>query len=146
VHTSAVARELKLSWGTAVYHLQVLERHGMLVARPTGRYRCFFAVGDPLADAPRALAVLRSRTARALAQAVAEEPGIVQKALCARVGVSAALASWHLARLEREEIVLVERGPRWTSYRAGPAWPRVEALLLERARDGTPQPGSRQPS
>ncbi|HEV8361018.1 MAG TPA: winged helix-turn-helix transcriptional regulator [Candidatus Thermoplasmatota archaeon] len=138
IHAHEVASRLTLGWGTTVYHLKLLERNGLVVARHEGRYKRFFVTGDLHLQHQEAVAMLRNATSRAIATTVASRPGLIQKEVCEALGLSPSLASWHLQRLETAGVVRSERMGRSVRYAPGPAW--VELQALAPAPIATPAP------
>jgi DNA-binding transcriptional ArsR family regulator len=128
IHGHAIADHLQLGWSTTVYHLRVLERSGLLRSRQEGRYKCYFVTGDERLHHTAAVVLLRQPTSRAIMDTVAARPGLIQKEVCGVLGVSSALASWHLQRLERAGLVRSERQGRSVAYTPGPAWDAVQGL------------------
>jgi predicted transcriptional regulator len=126
IHAHEVATRLDLGWGTAVYHLKLLERSGLLISKHEGRYKRFFLTGDPRILRKDAVALLRNGTSRSIASAVAQKPGMIQKQVCQTLGLSPSLASWHLQRLEQAQLVQAQRMGRSVSYVPGPAWAELE--------------------
>ncbi|HWH09069.1 MAG TPA: winged helix-turn-helix transcriptional regulator, partial [Candidatus Thermoplasmatota archaeon] len=99
-HPSAIAEALDLGWGTVVYHLQRLEESKLVTCRAASHRKCYFAVGTELgAEARAAVAAMSHDKAKLIVSAVREAPGITQKDLASRIGMSQALASWHVKRL-----------------------------------------------
>lgn len=129
IHNRSIARSLALSRGTTSYHLHLLERRGIVVADPAGRYRRYFAASDPRIHHKAAIHLLRHPTARAIAELVAARPGLIQKDLCQALGLLPSRASWHLRRLEQAQVVAARRTGQRVHYRAGPAWEEAERAL-----------------
>jgi predicted transcriptional regulator len=125
IHVYEVCDRLGLGWGTAVHHLKILQDQGMLTSHRDGRYRRFFLVGDDRISYREAVGVLRHPTSRRIAQVVASRPGLIQKDVCAALGLSTSLVAWHLGRLKAAGVVSAERRGRTIEYRPGPAWEHV---------------------
>jgi predicted transcriptional regulator len=140
IHAHEVAARLGLGWGTAVYHLKLLERNSLVVSRHEGRYKRFFVTGDQRIQHREAVALLRNATSRSIATAVAAQPGQIQKQLCQALGVSPSLASWHLQRLEASGLVTAERLGRAVRYNPGPAWGELASLTTEAHAAPAPSP------
>jgi predicted transcriptional regulator len=128
IHAHEVAQRLGLGWGTTVYHLKLLEKNSLLVARHEGRYKRFFVTGDARIQHKDAIALLRNPTSRSIATTVAQQPGLIQKQVCEALGLSPSLASWHLQRLEGAGVVSAERLGRSVHYAPGPAWLELAQL------------------
>lgn len=107
---------LGVAWGTAVYHLERLERHGLVVSHRQGNHRRYFVAGSREAVARESLSVLHAVTARRLAQAVMARPGASQSDLCDVVGVRGPVASKYLRRLEHQRLVRSETRNRFRCY------------------------------
>ncbi|MCA1814631.1 MAG: hypothetical protein LC624_11925 [Halobacteriales archaeon] len=116
-----VCRAGKVGWGTAVYHLQRMERDQMIVSRRDGQYRRFFLNGHaPTGQAPAAR-VLQAEVARRIAGFVAQHPGCAQRDVCAALGISPPLASKWLGRLGEAGLVTSEREWKLVHYAPTPA-------------------------
>ncbi|HET6405433.1 MAG TPA: winged helix-turn-helix transcriptional regulator [Candidatus Thermoplasmatota archaeon] len=125
---------------TVTYHLRVLEREGLVSSARNGRNRLFFAPGALPARAPTedaaagsrqqvaaAYATLRHETTLAIAREIGANPGLDQKALCERVGLSPSLAHWHADRLVASGLVDKRREGRFVRYYPGATFGIVQA-------------------
>jgi DNA-binding transcriptional ArsR family regulator len=116
IHIEELARVAGMSRSTTVYHLHLLVRHGHLTALGRAKTTHYYANNgrtDP--DDKERRALLASPRARALAAAIAENPGVTRLQVGAMVGIGASTVSWHLGRLMalglvREQPVLDGRG------------------------------------
>lgn len=113
LRSSSTMRELAEATGLArvvvMYHLRVLQRHGLVGRVTSGRVLAFFATTRPLqATDAQDLALLATEARRRVASLVAGEP-LTQDEVAARAGVSRRLACHHLLRLEGAG--LVRRSP-----------------------------------
>lgn len=112
-HPSGIAEALDLGWGTVVYHLSRLEESKLVTCRTAGHRKCYFAVGTEMgADARAAVAAMSHDKAKLIVSVVREAPGITQKDLAQRVGMSQALASWHVKRLVTSGVLRTTREGR----------------------------------
>lgn len=103
--TSDLAKAAGVSWGTTIYHLDVLEQNRMVTSMRHGRHRRYFENGAALAVPKEAVGVLQNvRTAR-IAASIQAAPGASQKDLAARVGLSPQALHWHLRRLVETGLV-----------------------------------------
>lgn len=105
-----------VAWGTAIYHLARLERHGKMVSLRDGNFRRYWVSGTTEARRREALAVLRTDVARQLALAVHRNPGIKQKELCEKIGIRNPVASKYLKRLAEQKLVRDEPQGRFRCY------------------------------
>lgn len=94
--TAQIARAMTVDRRTAAHHLDILHEFGLLSAERHGSRVLWYVPGTP--TDPRALA-LRSEKARAVAQALAAEPGLTVRALAQRTGLARATAAWHAVRV-----------------------------------------------
>jgi|GEM_PF-2281732 len=117
VGATDLARRTDIGWGTVVYHLTVLERNGLVSSLVDGRHRRFFPVGTIDFSRRGQLAVLKNERTKALYLRIAQDPGIIQEALAANVGLTRPAAIWHLQRLEGSGLVgRVRKGRRVHYY------------------------------
>ncbi len=112
ISPSELSSRLGVSWGTTIYHLDVLEQNRMLVSVKDGRYRRYFENGGAAADRREAVAVLRNAQTAAVAERVSMTPGLSQKDLAHAIGLSPQALHWHAARLLRAGIVTKVREGR----------------------------------
>ena len=113
-----VCRAGKVGWGTAVYHLQRLERDKLIVSRRDGQYRRFFLNGqapDPSAVQP-ATRTLAHPLAQRIAAFVAANPQCAQRDVCAALGIAPPLASKWLGRLLEAGLVTSQREWKLVHY------------------------------
>ncbi|HVM46030.1 MAG TPA: MarR family transcriptional regulator [Candidatus Thermoplasmatota archaeon] len=135
ISLSDVAQETGLAWGTAVYHLDRLERGGFVASERSGGRRCYFPVGAVPKDARVHLGTLQQETTRSVASFVVERPGATQTELAAALGMSASAASKQVSKLE--SVGLVRREREWKTVRLHPQ-PPLAALLTPSAPIAVP--------
>jgi len=123
---SAIAKRSALAWGTAVYHLDRLERAGFLVSERNAGRRCYFVATGVPRDARASLGTLQQETTRSVATFGAERPGATQSELCEGLGMTASAASKQVSKLESAGLVRRER--EWRAVRLHPE-PRLSSLL-----------------
>lgn len=112
-HPSRIAEDLVIGWGTIVYHLARLEEASLVTTREAHNRKCYFAVGGDLDNAGRtAVAAMSTDKARAIVDTLRAMPGISQKDLAEKLGMSQALASWHVKRLIASGVLLSTREGR----------------------------------
>lgn len=102
---SDIAHELGTGWGVTSYHLDRLERAGLVASQRVGHHRCYFLPGAVPREQQRTVGLFRADTTRRIAQLVAKCPGIAQSQLCQELGLSASAASKQLSRLEAASLV-----------------------------------------
>lgn len=113
-----VCARLAIGWGTAVHHLNRLERAQLVVSHDSGRRRRFFVAGESPAKRS-AVCVLSTELNRRLVTYIDTNPGTSQSALCQALGISAPLAHKYLAKLIEGRFVVAERDWRTVQYFPG---------------------------
>lgn len=109
---SDLARLADVSWGTTIYHLDVLEQTSMVSSLRKGRYRRYFENGAALATSKDAVAVLRNEVTANVVAILRARPGVTQKELAAAASMSPQALHWHIARLVETGLVRKEREGR----------------------------------
>ena len=109
---SDLARVADVSWGTTIYHLDVLEQTRMVTSIRKGRYRRYFENGANLAASKDAVAVLQNRVTQNVVEVLRARPGVTQSELAAATSMSPQALHWHLARLVETGLVRKEREGR----------------------------------
>lgn len=115
-----------IAWGTAVYHLQRLERHGLVVSVRQGGSRRYFPANSEAARHREAIAALAHPTTSRVALYVRGNAGTDQAGLCRGLTMLNPAASKQLSRLEALGLVISQRSGRSRLY-----WPTepLESLL-----------------
>lgn len=127
-HLREIARALELPLGTALYHLDYLTTHGLLVARRDGRYKRFF-VANALGRRDKDLVTaFRHVSTRRIAEALLAGRARTQRQLCEAVGVSRSTLSFHLKNMMSQGLVRCE--DRWPENHYRVAEPDEVARVL----------------
>ncbi|MCA1813640.1 MAG: winged helix-turn-helix transcriptional regulator [Halobacteriales archaeon] len=136
IHESQLAREMGLRHTHVQYHLRVLRQSRIVEERRFGGLKCLFEVGK-LSEAEKGHAMnLRGRGPEVL-QGIVVEPGITQRDLARKLGMSESSVKWHLDRLTQAGMVRTDRArgskrawpePMAAAKPAVPAVPVVAAL------------------
>jgi predicted transcriptional regulator len=101
---SELSQRVGLGWGTTVYHLNRMERVGLVASADVGRRRAFFL--KETAPKLQDLASLRINGAQErLLEALRGQPGASQQELAKAAGIGAPLAHRYLRRLEETGLV-----------------------------------------
>lgn len=109
IHLRRVERETALSLGQVLYHLDRLERMGLVISARDAGFRRFYPARDTARGDKRFLAALRHEVPRRVLLQLLVAPRMSHKELLARVGVAASTLSFHLQRLLAAGVVLRER-------------------------------------
>lgn len=100
IHASELTRRLGVGWGTVVHHLEKLEKARLVAVRRIHHQRCYFQIGGRVARTDmEAAGAVRTGSAQAIAQYVATHPMTSQKNMAGSLGMSPALASFHVKKL-----------------------------------------------
>ncbi len=100
IHASELARTVGVGWGTITHHLDKLEKAGLVTTRKVNNQKCFFEQGGAVSRQDMAVAsAVRAGTASEIAAFVTEHPMTSQKSMAEALGVSPALASFHVKKL-----------------------------------------------
>jgi DNA-binding transcriptional ArsR family regulator len=116
VSASELARATGVSWGTTIYHLEVLEQTRMVVSMRDGRYRRYFQNGAALESDKKVVALLRNPMTSQVVDAIRATPGVTQKDLANAMGMSPQALHWHLARLVKAGVVEKRREGRMVRH------------------------------
>jgi predicted ArsR family transcriptional regulator len=109
-----------LSRTAVTHHLRLMELQHLIVSKRMGRSRHYYENGGRFGrDQKDAYAVLQNDRSKAVADFVKQNPGAIQKAVCASLGIQASVAHWHLKRLQEAQLVEAVRHGRTVSYFAG---------------------------
>ncbi|HWH08780.1 MAG TPA: winged helix-turn-helix transcriptional regulator, partial [Candidatus Thermoplasmatota archaeon] len=109
---SDLAKLAGVSWGTTIYHLDVLEQNRMVTSLRKGRHRRYFENGAALTVPKEAVAVLQNPVTAQVVSSIQGQPGATQKELAGRVGLTPQALHWHLQRLVAVGLVRKEREGR----------------------------------
>lgn len=124
IHAHEIASRANVGWGTAVYHLKMLEDHRLVVSERQGRYKRFFLAAG-FTGTKDAIGAMRNPTTASVAEFIARNPGCIQREVCVALGLSPSLVSWHIDKLEQADLVKKLREGRTVKYFAGPMWNAV---------------------
>jgi predicted transcriptional regulator len=109
---SDLARLATVSWGTTIYHLDVLEQTRMVSSLREGRYRRYFENGASLGATKEVVAILQNVVTAGVIETIKRAPGATQKELASATNMTPQALHWHLARLVSNGMVRKEREGR----------------------------------
>lgn len=95
-----IGAALGASWGVTIYHLDRLEKAGLVTSQRVGHHRCYFLPGALPRDDQRKVGMFRVDTTRRVATLVAEKPGLTQTQIANALGLSASAMSKQVKHLE----------------------------------------------
>ncbi len=100
IHASHLAREMDVGWGTITHHLDKLQKARIVTTRKVNNQKCFFEMGGNISRQDMEIAsALKGDTASNIASFVQVNPMTSQKNLAEALGISPALASFHVKKL-----------------------------------------------
>jgi predicted transcriptional regulator len=105
-HYNSIKRALDIDNGVFTYHLNVLEREGLIKSRRSGMYRCFYPIA---AKIPEENGSGLNETQLLIVEKIKETPGISQKDIASLLGVSPSTIDYHIRKLISTNIVRSER-------------------------------------
>lgn len=154
IHLRGVERRTELPLGQVLYHLDRLERMGLVASHRDSGFRRYFSADAISRVEKPILSALRHDVPRRLVLALLERPGLPHKTLQALAGVAGSTLSFHLQRLVASGVLRREREGasrlytladpdlalrELASYRASFDDPAVDAFLARRAIGGPKQ-------
>ncbi len=112
ISASDLSARAKVSWGTTMYHLEVLEQNRMVASMKQGRYRRYFINGAELSGTKEEVAILKNTKTAAVADVLTKAPGLTQKEISRATDMSPQALHWHMGRLVDAGLVRKEREGR----------------------------------
>ena len=114
VYFTDIMKSLELKSGTAVYHLRVLEREKLLVARGQGTAKLFypFKGGKPYGEKKRFWQKANfcpSKVQQAIISTIEERPKISQADISRELVMRKDTLHYHIKKLRREGVIKVEK-------------------------------------
>jgi predicted transcriptional regulator len=105
IRYNEIQRRCGLGNGKAAYHLQALEREGIIRSRSDGRLRRFYPAEMRLVDAP----VRLDRLQRLIFDFLRERDGLSQREIAGALGISTPTVSRNMKRMAEMGVVRLER-------------------------------------
>lgn len=115
-HLRQIRQELKVSMGTAQYHLGLLEKAGRIASNRHGLFKYYFPVGIFQDNEKNLLEVLSHETTRDVLMFIIEQKNPTQTDIVNKIGVSAASISWHVKRLTELGIITEVKEGKYKRY------------------------------
>lgn len=133
IHLRRIERTTSLPLGQVLYHLDRLERMGIVSSLRDHGFRRYYVTHDIGRPQKRILAALRHETPRRIVLDLLERPGQTHKELLSRVDVAGSTLSFHLQRLvEAEVLVRRDDAPGGVRYEVAQADVAFETLAEHR--------------
>ena len=103
-HYNGIKKALKLNNGSLAYHLSILEKEELVKSRNDGMFKRFFPYEQAIDEAD-----IQSNTQAQVQKHIANNPGITQKKLAARLGIAPSTVNYHIKNLEKSDLVTAEK-------------------------------------
>lgn len=110
IHVEEIRRRLDMNRNAVRHHLDKLADVGLVSVSDATGFRCYFPAGSTDRRVMAAFPVLKSDTARRIARAAVQQPGITASSLGASMGLTPAGTHHHLKRMVAAGVVRVEIG------------------------------------
>ena len=114
-HFREIERKSGLSTGSVSYHLHYLARQGLIKEEKEGNNLRYFPA-DFKSKNIKLLALLRQKSVREILLFILIHDNCGHKEMAQSVGLSPSTVSWHLKKLEENNIVGFTKNGRRTSY------------------------------
>jgi predicted transcriptional regulator len=109
-HYNSIRDALELSNGIVAHHLKTLEREGLVQSMRDGMYRRFFPANAKLPPEDEGHFNIQKR----IVGIIRQNPGISQKEISQKVGVSGPTVNYHVSVLATARMIRVEKTGRVT--------------------------------
>jgi predicted transcriptional regulator len=115
-HLRKISKHLSLGLGNIQYHLEALEKTGMIKSRKISIYKVYYDVGVLGGRHESILAILQQETPRSILLYLIENPGATQTEIATFVGCSAPTVVWHMSNLTKNGLVKHRRDGKFMKY------------------------------
>ncbi|ACL16122.1 transcriptional regulator, ArsR family [Methanosphaerula palustris E1-9c] len=117
IHLRGLAGEMEMKMGTLRYHLNILRiTHKIAVSEDVASVRFYENSGTYSLEEQHILKYLRNETTRKILSVLIDRPMVTRQEIADAVGVSGPSVSWHMKRLEDDNIITTRREGRVTAY------------------------------
>jgi len=117
IHLRGLSSEMQMKLGTLRYHLNVLRHnHKIAVSGDNATVRFYENSGTYSTEEQRIHKHLRNETTRKILCVLLDHPQVTRQDIADAVGISGPSVSWHMKRLEEDQLVLPRHEGRITAY------------------------------
>ena len=112
VHFNEILREIDISAGTLVWHLDILETFKVIQKQRIGQYLVYypFKVKNPISKLD--LKLRKSRTTLEILQLINDNPGMYQNQIAHRMDLNHKTVKYHIDKLIESELILSKKKGR----------------------------------
>lgn len=136
-HLRDIARSLRIPLGTVVYHVDLMEEHGILHVYRDGRYKRHFVADQFGPGEKQHLAEFHHGARRGMAKLIADHGPLTQRAFSRALGLARSTVSVHASHLVRTGVLLGVPDGRETRYELADPDLAARALGIFESRFGT---------
>ena len=111
-----LSRRLGLAKGDLQYHIQRLEKLGLITSKRSGLRRHYFPRGIFDEKEKDILALLSSENVRGVIMYIIANPGAAQKELCSELGLSPPTVSYYISKLKELNLVRSVKDGKFVKY------------------------------
>lgn len=139
VHLRGVERGLGLSFGQVLYHLENLERNGLVDVRKDGGFKRYFVKNQVGRQEKDLISMFRHDLPRRIAIMLLMKPGLAHHEMLDRLGVSPSTLSFHLQKMVEQDVLTRDRRGVERAYRVKDERTAAKVLVMHREsfRDAT---------
>lgn len=119
-HLRKIKHHMKISMGTAQYHLDRLEKMGKISSTRNGLYRHYFPIGMFKENEQQIIKFLTQETPREIIMFIMEDQNPSQTEIVSRINISSASISWHIRRLVAARLLQESKDGKFKRYRIHP--------------------------
>ena len=116
LHFRELQRRLQMPTGMLTYHLNILEKHGLISSRRDGKYVRYFANTSMTVEERSIMGALRNYVARRIVIYLLEEGEKKHRDISDELKISPSTLSYHLNKLIRKGILEKRERGRETYY------------------------------
>jgi len=112
VHFNEILREINISAGTLVWHLDILETFKVIQKQRIGQYLVYYpyTVKNPISKLD--LKLRKSRTTLEILQLINDNPGMYQNQIAHRMDLNHKTVKYHIDKLIESELILAKKKGR----------------------------------
>jgi len=117
IHLRGLSSEMSIRMGTLRYHLGVLRHtHKIAVSEDPAAVRFYENSGTYNSEEQQIHKHIRNETTRKILAVLLDRPSATRQDIADAIGISGPSVSWHMKRLEEDNLVLPRREGRMVSY------------------------------
>jgi len=120
-HMSKIKRKLKISTSSAVHHLRILEKTGLILAHKDGKYKRYFVNENGYRSSINGeyksiFSVLKNQNSREIASFLISKPYSTLSEVSKMINLNPSSTHWHVERLEDAKIISKVKDGKFVRY------------------------------